>query len=105
MRIPLVTARTAPTISEMRNSLKITRKISRKWIWERAIPRMIRVELCEPQFPPVSISIGMNETRRGIAANAFSYFVMIVPVMIEVNIRMSSQGILFFACVKTEVSK
>ena len=66
---------------------------------------MIRVELWEPQFPPVSISIGINDTRSGIAANAFSYFVMIVPVMIDVNIRIRSHGIRFLAWANTDVSK
>ena len=43
-------------------------------ISERASPRMTSVELCEPQFPPVSINIGIKDTRSGIAANASSYF-------------------------------
>ncbi len=38
------------------------------------IPRIIIVELCEPQLPPVLISIGINDTSAGIAAHASSYF-------------------------------
>ena len=37
-----------------------------------ASPLIINVELCEPQFPPVSINIGINATNNGTAANAFS---------------------------------
>jgi len=66
---------------------------------------MTSVELCEPQFPPVSINIGIKDTRSGIAANASSYFVMIVPVIMEVSIRMRSHGILFFAWAKVDVLK
>ena len=47
----------------------------------------------EPQFPPVSISMGMKDTSRGIAAKASSYFVMIVPVMVAENIRIRSHTI------------
>ena len=72
IRIPLAIARPIPTSYAMRNSLKITRKMSLNLISSRASPRMIRVELCEPQLPPVSISIGINDTRSGTAANAFS---------------------------------
>ena len=83
----------------------MTLKRSVKRISSSAIPRMISVALWEPQFPPVSISIGMKDTRRGMAANAFSYLVMIVPVMMEVNIKIKSHGIRFFACWRTDVSK
>ena len=69
---PFASARITPTIIEIRNSLNITLKISRKVMSPSAIPRIISVELCEPQLPPVSISIGIKDTKIGTAANAFS---------------------------------
>ena len=53
---------------------------------------MMRVELCDPQFPPVSISMGIKDTRRGTAANASSYRVMMVPVMVADSIRKRSHA-------------
>ena len=69
------------------------------------IPRIIIVELCEPQLPPVLISIGINDTSAGIAAHASSYFVKIVPVIAADNISINSQKILFLACLKSDVLK
>ena len=105
MRAPFAVASTMPTSKETSNSFHTTRKKSWNRISSSAIPRMTSVELWEPQFPPVSISIGMKETSSGMAANAFSYFVIIVPVMIEENIKISSHGILRFAWENAEVSK
>lgn len=93
IRNPLDTAKAAPTIKEMRNSLNITRKMSEKCISSTAMPRMIKVELCEPQFPPVSISMGIKDTKSGIVAKAFSYLLIMLPVIIEVNIKTKSHGI------------
>ena len=50
------------------NSLKITLKKSVKWISSTESPRIIKVELCEPQLPPVPISMGINDTNKGIKA-------------------------------------
>ena len=62
----------APTIKEIRNSLKITLNKSLNLMSPKARPRIIKVELCEPQFPPVSINIGIKETKSGTAWKAFS---------------------------------
>ena len=72
MRMPFTKARSEPTTSATRISLKITRKISENSISPTASPRMISVELCDPQFPPVPISMGINVIRIGITAMAFS---------------------------------
>ena len=37
-----------------------------------ASPRITSVELCDPQFPPVPVSIGTNPASCGISASAFS---------------------------------
>ena len=66
---------------------------------------MISVALWEPQFPPVSMSMGMKDTRIGTAAKASSYLVMIVPVMVAENIRISSHTIRCRACSNTDISK
>ena len=105
IRRPFARESAAPTIREMRNSLNSTRNTSLSLISSSASPRMISVELWEPQFPPVSISIGMKETRRGTTANASSYRVITMPVNVEEIISTSSQTIRFFACSKVEVSK
>ena len=47
----------------------------------------------------------MKETRSGIAAKAFSYFVIMLPVIMDENIRTSNHGILLLAWAKEEVSK
>ena len=72
IRMPFAAARTTPTIRETLNSLNMTLNMSPKCISSRAIPRIIKVELWDPQFPPVSISMGMKETRRGTAEKASS---------------------------------
>ena len=72
IRTPLTTARRDPTISATLISLNITLNMSENSISPTASPRMISVELWEPQFPPVPMSIGINVIRTGIAAIAFS---------------------------------
>ena len=72
IRTPLTTASTTPTSSATRNSFQTTRRISLGSISPRAMPRIIRVLDWLPQFPPVSISMGMKLTSSGMAANAAS---------------------------------
>ncbi len=72
MRIAFTIANTTLTINEIRNSLNKTRKKSLNPISSTAKPRMIKVELCEPQFPPVSMSIGIKDTKIGTAEKASS---------------------------------
>ena len=43
----------------IRSSFQITLKRSRKWISSSDRPRIMVTEVCEPEFPPVSISIGI----------------------------------------------
>ena len=93
------------TSAATRISFQMTRSASFKRMSSMAMPRMIRAELWEPQFPLVSISMGIKETSTGIASKATSYFVMIIPVKVAESIKISSQGIRFPAWRKTEVLK
>ena len=102
-RIKLTRDKTTPTSTPTRTSFQTTLKISVTAISPTAIPRMIMVLLWLPQFPPVSINIGTKLTRRGTAANAFSYFNRIPPVMVLESIKIKSQGIRFFASWNTPV--
>lgn len=66
---------TIPTTIATLISFQIALKISFVVISFIANPLIIRVEVCEPQFPPVSIIIGINATNKGkveIAASKFS---------------------------------
>ena len=54
------------------DSLSRTRKKSRKRTSPVASARMITVELCDPQFPAVSITMGKKETSSGSARKASS---------------------------------
>ena len=53
---------------------------------------MIVTEACEPELPPVSISIGIKAVSTTCAASAFSKFVMIRPVKVAEIISSASQG-------------
>ena len=105
IRKPFTADKITLTISAMRNSLNSALKKSVKCISFNAIPRIIIVDVCAPQFPPVSINIGIKDTSNGIAANAFSYSVIILPVKVADSINNSSHIIRFFACWNTEVLK
>jgi len=61
-----------------------------------ALPRMMDTQACEPELPPVSISMGMNAVRHGRAASEFSNLVMTMPVSVAETISSSSHGIRFF---------
>lgn len=105
IRKPFTADKITLTINAIRNSLNKALKKSEKWISSKARPRMIIVEVCAPQFPPVSINIGIKETNNGMVANAFSYSVIIAPVKVADNINNSNQRIRFLACFKTDVLK
>ena len=66
---------------------------------------MISVELCDPQFPPVPIIIGINAVRAIEPAKEFSKDVIIIPVKVAKNISSTSQGILLLKVSKTPVLK
>ena len=67
------------------------------------MPRMIMVEACEPQLPPVSMSMGRKDTSSGIAEIAASKCSSIAPVIIAENISTSSHTMRCFASVTTDV--
>ena len=53
---------------------------------------MMVTEACEPELPPVSISIGMKAVSTTCAASASSKPVMIMPVKVAEIISSISQG-------------
>ena len=57
----LIAARTMATINEIRNSFLSILKVSFILTSPNAKARTTMVEDCAPAFPPVSISIGINE--------------------------------------------
>ena len=63
--IEFAIANTIPTTSDTRNSFHNALKISFVVISCIANHLIIRVDDCEPQFPPVSIIIGINATNNG----------------------------------------
>ena len=65
--------------------------------------RMTVTEDWEPQLPPVSISMGINETSSGSVAIAASKCSSIAPVTIAESMRTRSQMIRFFAREKTGI--
>ena len=104
-RIKFTTASTKPTIKPTRISFHKTFNTSDGSISPRAMPRITMVLLWLPEFPPVSINIGIKLTNSGTAAKAVSYFTRIAPVMVLDSIRIRSHGILFFASWNTLVFK
>ena len=90
------TARQIPQSTATRISFQTTLKMSRNSISSRLIPRMTVTQACEPELPPVSISIGMNAVRHGRTPSASSKLVMTSPVSVAEIISSISQGIRFF---------
>ena len=58
-------ARQMPQRTATRISFQTTVKMSRNSISSRLMPRMTVTQACEPELPPVSISMGMNAVRHG----------------------------------------
>ena len=71
-RTKLIAASSAPHSMPTRSSFQITRRRSDSAISLTAIPRIIMVLAWLPELPPVSMSVGMNPTSSGIAANVAS---------------------------------
>ena len=67
------------------------------------MPRITRVLDWLPAFPPVSVSMGMKVTSRGMAAKAASYWPRMPPVIMPEIISTSSHTIRCRARVKTPV--
>ena len=89
-------ARQMPQRTATRISFQTTLKMSRNSISSRLMPRMTVTHACEPELPPVSISIGMNAVRHGSTPSASSKLVMTRPVSVAEIISSISQGIRFF---------
>ena len=73
-------------------SFQITRGRSGNSSSPRLMARMIVTEACEPELPPVSISIGIKAVSTTCAASALSKPVMIIPVKVAETISSISQG-------------
>ncbi len=80
-RTKLTALSTTPTSMLTRSSFQNTLRKSLSWISPTAMPRMIRVLLWLPAFPPVSVSMGMKVTSRGMAEKAASYLPRMPPVI------------------------
>ena len=73
-------------------SFHTTRGRSAKSSSPRLSARMIVTEACEPELPPVSISIGIKAVSTTWAASALSKPVMIMPVNVADTISSASHG-------------
>ena len=67
--------------------------------------RIIVTDDCEPEFPPVSISIGIKAVRTTSCDKALSKFVIIIPVKVAETIRNKSQPILCLKRLNAEVRR
>ena len=67
------------------------------------MPRMTRVLLWLPAFPPVSVSMGIKVTSRGMAEKAASYRPRMPPVIMPEIISTSSHTMRFLARANTPV--
>ena len=101
----MTTARQRPQITPTRTSFQITFSISDGSISPTDIPRMIMVLDWLPEFPPVLMSMGINVTSSGTAANAASYSARMLPVIVLLSMRINSHKIRFFASCSTLVFK
>ena len=76
----------------MRISFHTTRGRSENSISPSDSERMTVTEDCEPELPPVSMSMGMKAVSATCAASALSKCVMIRPVNVAETISSMSQG-------------
>ena len=91
MRIKLSAPRISPQIKATLSSFQITFKASFTLISCRARERITSVLDCAPAFPPVSVSIGINVIRSGIAVSVSSNLPRIPPETISAIISTTSQ--------------
>ena len=97
MRMKLTVVRAMATRMPTRNSRQRTLNQLLSSISPTAIPRMTSVLACEPQLPPVSISMGMKAARIAAWLIRFWQRPMMAPVNVAEIIRTRSQTILFRA--------
>ena len=93
------------TINEIRNSFFNILKVSFVLTSPNAKARITIVEDCAPAFPPVSISIGINEESITTDCSTSSYLLIILPVNVAEIISTINQLILCLAIVKALVFK
>ena len=97
----LTAARAAPQSTATRISFQMTESMSRGSVSPMDRLRMTAVELCEPELPPVPMSIGMKPVSTAVLARASSKRVMIMLVKVAESIRNISQGMRRFQSSKT----
>ena len=95
--------RAAPTSMLTRSSFQKTLAKSRRRISPTAMPRITRVLDWLPALPPVSVSMGMKVTSKGMAEKAASYRPRMPPVIMPEIISTSSHTMRCRARVNTPV--
>ena len=91
----IITERTVLQRSATRNSLNKTFRVSESFISLRESALITVIALCEPQLPPVPISIGIKTVKATFLSSALSNAEIITPVAVEVSVKRRSHGILF----------
>lgn len=98
-------ARAIPHIKDVASSFIITFQMSLNSTSPRDRARMTVTEDWEPEFPPVSINIGIKAVRMTWTARAVSKCVMIRPVKVALTMRIISHGILCLKSSRGEVRR
>ncbi len=92
--INIISASTALHSSATQNSFERTFSASLSLISPSESARITAIALCEPQLPPVPMSIGMKIVSATVFCSSFSKADIIIPVKVDVSVRSISQGIL-----------
>ena len=88
----LTAARQTPLSTATRSSFQMTPTMSPGSVSPMDRLRMTAVELCEPELPPVPMSMGMKPVRTANFASASSKWVIIMLVKVAESMRNISQG-------------
>src|SRR5688572_6873174 len=80
-----------PRDKPVKNSRRITRHQSRRPISPSAMARMINVDACEPELPPLEITRGIKMESTTALAISCSYLPIAVAVNISLRKRMINQ--------------
>src|ERR1051325_8867855 len=96
MRITPIVPKIAPSDRPDKISRRITRHQSCSVTSPNAIARMIRVEACEPELPPLEITNGTKMDNTTAFAISFSKRLIAVAVSISLRNKMINQEARFF---------
>lgn len=72
------------------SSFQMTRRMSGNSISRSEMPRMMVTDDCEPEFPPVPMSMGINALKHKSALSFDSKWARMMPVKVEESINMRS---------------